>query len=1108
MQNITYGTFLKGNFWPEKIKVLFVKDFGNGQMKIEAVGVETETYYNRILSQDDLDKIEIYKEEPYDFSVDGESLFLFLESHRIRNAFQFDPLYAVNVSQIDPLPHQIEAVYHYILQNPRIRFLLADDPGAGKTIMTGLLIKELKYRGLAERILIVVPGHLKDQWLREMKDKFSESFKIVDRSVMNSAWGQNIFNESNQLIISMDFAKQDDVLNVLRVTRWDLCVIDEAHKMAAYKYGEKISKTQRYTFGEVLGQNTNYFLFLTATPHRGDPENFRLLLDLLEPGFFANTEMLAESIRNKDNPLFLRRLKEDLKDFTGAPLFTPRVVETMKFRLSDEEKTLYNAVTDYVEKFFNKALEKEKRNVTFALTILQRRLASSARAIRKSLERRFERLSELYKKGQLLQDREYIDEEALEDYEEKERWNKEEDLLEKLTSADTLEELKNEIGILENLVKLAKEVEKKETETKLTELKKVIDTENIDLQQNKLLIFTESKDTLEYLAEKLGKWGYSVATIHGGMNLDARIRAEHDFKSTAQIMISTEAGGEGINLQFCWLMVNYDIPWNPNRLEQRMGRVHRYGQTHEVHIYNLVAIDTREGVILNRLFEKLDQIRVHLGSDRVFDVIGELIVGKSLKDLIVDAISNRRTMDDILKDFERVPDNELIEKLKEVTTEALATRHIDMTRIFGEQRSAKENKLVPEYIEEFFKKSSRLLNIDMKKLEDGLWKIQSVPHDIRNQNYSFKIKYGEVYREYAKVSFDKEKAHSSQAEFVATGHPLLEAVIERIFQLYSQHAAKGALFTDPEGKYDGYIWFVESEIKDGKGETAGKRIFSAYQDGRNNFSLINPAIIWDLKPVSARDEKIENMPGNETVNTGAVLSFIVQYGIEDYKKEIAARRERDAEIKKKYGIKSLEYMILDSDAKIMEYETRRGKGENIPEATIQNEQRKKEELTRKQERLKKEVEQEVHLLPDEPKIISVIKVVPEVIKKEMTGDREIELIGMKLAIEYEKIQSRFPEDVSAQNLGFDIRSSDSQGNCRYIEVKSKAHEGSVALTPNEWLMAQRLKEEYWLYIVVNAVEKPELYLINNPADKLKPSEEIDIVRYVIKNWQEKAEVAK
>lgn len=1108
MTQIKPDDILRGSFWPEKVRVVSVKSIGENQIKIEAVGLETQRFYNPILSFEDIETIEVIEEKPFQFSGDGESLFLYLESHRIRNAFQFDPLYAVNISQIDPLPHQIEAVYHYIMPNPRIRFLLADDPGAGKTIMSGLLLKELKYRGLVERTLIVVPGHLKDQWIREMKEKFQENFKVVDRDTMSASWGQNVFTDGNQMIVSMDFAKQEDVMLALKDSKWDLCIVDEAHKMSAYKYGEKISKTQRYNFGEHLSPITNYLLFLTATPHRGDPENFRLLLDLLEPGFFADISMLSQSIHNKDNPLFLRRLKEDLKDFEGAPIFPPRKVKSTKYYLSDDEKKLYNAVTEYVEKHFNKALEKEKRNVTFALTILQRRLASSVRAIRKSLERRYERLNELYKKGKIVQEEGY-DEEFIEDLEEKERWKKEEELLEKLTSAETLEELKQEIEKLEELVVIAKEVEKKEIETKLSELRQLMDAEKLQQSGIKLLIFTESKDTLDYLVEKLRKWGYSVTLIHGGMNLDQRIKAENDFRNQAQIMVSTEAGGEGINLQFCWLMVNYDIPWNPNRLEQRMGRIHRYGQQHEVHIYNMVAVDTIEGKILIKLFEKLSRIKEHLGSDRVFDVINDIVVGKSLKDLIMNAIANPRTMDDILKDFERIPDEVAIKRVEEASLEALATRHIDLTRILGEQRTARENRLVPEYVEEFFKRAARALNIKMEKRQDSFWHISSVTFEIRNQSYDFKAKFGEVQREYSKISFDKEKAFKGQAEFVAMGHPLLESIVSAILTRYDPVADEGATFIDTEGKKDGILWFFQAEIKDGKNEIAGKRLFTVYQELINSdrsLSFVNPAILWDLKPLS-NQEQLETTESQSYVpGTNEVISFVISNGLENYKKELLERRLRDAEIKRKYGIRSLELMILESDAKISDYETRRMKGENIPEVTIQKEVRKKEDLEHKKQRLLKEIEAEVHLYPTEPKIIGAVRVIPGKVQGEMIADEEIEQIGMDVTMEYERRQSRVPEDVHLENLGYDIRSID-EARYRYIEVKARAREGAVALTPNEWLMSQRLKEEYWLYIVVNAASKPVLYVIQNPALHLKPEEEISIVRYIVKDWKNKSEKA-
>ncbi|RLE44576.1 helicase, partial [Candidatus Woesearchaeota archaeon] len=1073
-------------------------------IEIYGEGINTGQFYPRILTEKDLTKVRLVEIRTRDFSCDPEAFFLVTEGRRIRLAHQFDPLYAVNVSQIDPLPHQIDGVYFRILRQPRIRFFLADDPGAGTTIMAGLVLKELKQRGLVNRILIVVPGHLRDQWIREMKEKFGETFKVIDRDVMNASPYQNVWLEENQAITSMDFAKQDDVKVSLAEARWDLVIVDEAHKLAAYEYGEKITKTQRYRLGELLSKNSTFLLFLTATPHRGDPSNFRLFLDLLEPGFFANNEILMESIRNKDNPLFIRRLKEDLKRFDGTPIFPPRKVRTIKYRLSDDEKRLYNAVTEYVQKYYNKALmikeERRKRNITFALLILQRRLASSVRAVRKSLERRRNRLQELLKQGQIIQEVGYISEEVLEDMPEIERWRHEEELLEKLTSSETIEELEEEIERLNELIRLAKDVEKKEIETKLNELKKVIDSQEIREKKEKLLIFTESRDTLEYLVEKIRKWGYTVTYIHGGLNLFKRIAAEHEFKEKAQIMVSTEAGGEGINLQFCHLMVNYDIPWNPNRLEQRMGRIHRYGQQYEVHIFNLVAIDTKEGRILDKLLTKIEIIGRQMG--KVFDVIGDVISaylpkGKTLQDLIIEAITNMRSLDEILKDFERIPDKEAIKRAREAALEGLATRHIDFSRILGEMRVAKENRLVPEYIEKFFLRASSRLGIKIEKRRDGFWRIERVPYEIRKVSYNFKLRYGTVFREYNKFSFDKEKAFKGQAEFVAPGHPLLEAVIEKIFEKYGEEVKKGSVFLDPSGRLNGFIWFLEGQINDGNGEIAGKRIFAVYQDFQNNISQIPPSIIWDLKPSGSLAE----IPKETILNEDSIIAYTIENILTNYLNEIKEQREHDAEIKRKYGLRSLQELILRSEEKLADYETRKAKGEDIPEAVIQMERMRKEGFQRRKIELEKRIKAETNLLLSPPKILGVCAVIPQSPTDELKEDKEVEEIGMRIAMEFEKSQGRMPEDVSLQNLGFDIRSKSPDGSIRYIEVKAKAREGKIALNPNEWLMAHRLKNEYWLYVVVNVATQPELYTIQNPSDKLKPEEIVEIFRYIVKDWK-------
>jgi superfamily II DNA or RNA helicase len=1106
MEMFRVNDVIEGVFWQEPVRVLAIQPIGK-LIRLEAVGTRTQRFYSRIFTSSDLAQVRRATGAKQDFYGRGEAFFLGIEGHRIRFAQQFDPFFAVNVSQVDPLPHQIEAVYHYILQNPRIRFLLADDPGAGKTIMAGLLLKELKYRGLVRRTLIVIPGHLKDQWLREMKERFAETFIVVDRGVMDATWGHNIWREQPQVITSMDFAKQDDVMASLAEADWDLVIVDEAHKMAAYRYGEKITKRERYRLGELLSRTSQFLLFLTATPHRGDPENFRLFLNLLEPGFFASTELLIESVRSRDNPLFLRRLKEDLQDFERRPLFPPRRVITVKYRLSDEEKRLYNAVTAYVERSYNKALAAEKRNVAFALLILQRRLASSLRAVRRSLERRRDRLQELLKLGQWLAERGDVDEEALEDAPELERLRQEEELVERLTAAETREELQAEIAQLGELINLAREAERREVETKLAELRRVMEEEQIQRTGEKLLVFTESRETLEYLAEKLRAWGYSLVTLHGGMGLDARIRAEHDFREWAQVMVSTEAGGEGINLQFCCsLMVNYDIPWNPNRLEQRMGRIHRYGQTKEVHIYNLVALDTREGKVLEALFRKLERIGEALGSDRVFDVIGEVLIGKSLKELIVEAIAHRRTLDEIVAEIEAIPDEQALSRVREAALEGLATRHIDLQRVLGEDRRAKENRLVPEYIERFFERACCFLEIPLERRRDGFWRVPAVPYEVRNISQEFKHLYGEVFPSYSKISFYKEEAQREGAEFVAPGHPLLEAIIERVFAECAKDVGRGAVFADPDGKMDGFIWFVEVEIRDGLDQVAGKRLFAAYQPREGQWRLVQPSILWDLKPLELEAEMRMN-PAPPALDEAGMTAFVIENALECYRAELEARRRHDAEIKRKYGLRSLERLIMEAEAKLIDYELRKAQGVNIPEMTIQREERRKQELEARKRELEETIQHEVSLLPSAPRVLGVARVVPHVPTAEgaeLRPSAEIEALGMEVAMRYEREQGRKPEDVSAENLGFDIRSTALDGAIRYIEVKARADTGAIVLTTNEWLMAQRLKDEYWLYIVERATTNPELYTIQDPAAKLRPEEVIETVRYVVKDWKEVA----
>ncbi|MDY6865120.1 MAG: helicase-related protein [Halobacteriota archaeon] len=1102
MKDVRRGSIIRGSNWPEPVEIKLIEEDGN-YVHIVGATISSGDHVDQIIPIDEFSKFHIGGIET-NFSIEPWKVFLALETTRYRFASMYDPLLAMNTSKVDPLPHQIEAVYGHVLKLPRIRFLIADDPGAGKTIMAGLIIKELKLRSLAKRILIVAPGHLKDQWRRELSDRFEEKFVVIDRGILDALYGENVWLRENQVITSIDFAKREDVLPSISAAYFDLIIVDEAHKMSAYRYGEKLDKTSRYKLGELLSSKTEHFLFLTATPHKGDPENFRLFLDLLRPGFFATNEIIQESLINKDNPLFIRRVKEDLKDFEGKPLFLPRYVETLSFKWkpdSPREQDLYNDLSRYVKTQYNKALTKDKRrNVAFALVILQRRLASSTYALLRSLERRKKRLDDLLR-GALEKNKSSggtFDFDEVEDMSEEDRW-KEEEIWETLSVAENRQELEEEIKTIDNLIGRAQEIIQNEEEIKLKELKKSLG----DLRQKypekkdkKILIFTESRDTLGYLEKKIGDWGYIVNTIHGGMKLEDRVNAEKIFKNETEVMIATEAAGEGINLQFCHLMINYDLPWNPNRLEQRMGRIHRYGQQKEVYVFNLVAGDTREGKVFNRLFEKLKEIRQALGSDKVFDVLSDVLYGKSLSQLLMEAAANARNIDEILNEIDITVDEDYIGNVKENLGESLATRYIDYTRIKEMEQQAREHRLIPEYTESFFKKAFIKAQGRLREGKDGFLVIDSIPYDIRKKadEDDFKKSYGGLLKRYPKITFDKEIAFkNADAEFISFGHPVFEAVMAWIEDNFSDSLLNGATFIDPDGNMDGYILFYEGEIRDGTRDVAGKRLFGFYTDG-NEVRPVSPVVIWDLAEGEKKENEIMDVENLKKLTSNSVISIL-----EEYKKELIEERNRQAGIKEKYGVKSLNHLILELDGDLITLYDRKERGENV-DLAIRNKEERKEGYEKALVELKDQIQKEKSLTMSMPRFVGIIRVKsPDEFTgdKAMHSDAEIERIGMDIAMGYEIKSGRKPEDVALENLGFDIRSKDKDDNLRYIEVKARARTGGVALTQNEWFKARRFKDDYYLYVVMNAAEEPRLYIISNPAENLEPEEKVEVVRYVV-----------
>ena len=1113
---LTEGNILEGNFWPEPVRVIALKKIGC-RYQIITTGVHSRTTFNTTLTDDQVcNEVRIISAASTVFNGDPIAFRLAVEAWRIRLAHEFDPHFAVSVSQIDPLPHQLEAVYHHMIPRPKLRFLLADDPGAGKTIMAGLFLKELKIRGLVERTLIVTPANLTDQWRRELKSRFGEVFQVVRSASMDDLYGRNIWVDATQCITSMDFAKpsrqvnRQYVFDSLREARWDLVIVDEAHKMSAYQYGDEVKRSDRYKLGELLSIQADHFLFLTATPHKGDPVNFRLLMQLLDWEMFQNPELLDQILKSPGAPM-LRRMKESMVDFPkpgqtkASPLFRDRYVSTLAFKLTDSPSVwrLYEAVTNYVQDQSERAASAGKRGrlIGFTLALLQRRLASSVRAIRRSLERRLKRLDA--RRGRI---KDLLDEgldlpEDLEEMTEEERWIYEEQL-EGISLASTEDELAWECQELDRLITLAREAEKIDMDPKLAELQGLLTDEGFFKNKTKLLIFTEHRDTLDYLLERLKRWGFSVTQIHGHMKLGdevttgTRIFAENDFRSEngAQIMVATEAAGEGINLQFCWVMVNYDIPWNPNRLEQRMGRIHRYGQTQDVYVYNMVAVDTREGDVLKTLLDKIEEIRKAMGSDRIYDVISE-IVTEPLDALFRKALARQISWEEFKARVAREVSPERIAKIKEATLEGLATRHIDLASLMAEERQARERRLMPEYVEDFFLKAFERLAGKWSRRQDGLLRIDRVPHDLQQVPPVLRRRFGPVLKEYRKATFQKEILKQiPDAELMGPGHPLFEMISDRVQKDFGEALRQGAIFYDPDRKSPAHLTLYHAQVQDGRGQIVGGRLFAIEVDEDRNPRLANPASLLDYTPAEHPSQQplTWNDPEDETV-----LNWAYDVIFDPYLNEIQHRRKHELDLTERHVALSLDHLIAESISRLMKYRQRRDQGEDM-ERLIQPEEARKRELEERKTRRLREITLERNLTLSAPEVIGTALILPMLEAPETRGmhrDEEVEKAALEYVMVYEKAHDRNPMDVSKENLGYDIRSDVWDGTVRYVEVKGRVPEGDIVITKNERFQALKLGQEYWLYIVTDAIKNPTLHLICDPAHCVEMQEVNVVERY-------------
>ena len=1102
---------------------------------------------NELLYRHDEPRLELVEQgRPWGFDGDGALFRLVSEAQRIRLAHLFDPVLAVHTSVVDPLPHQITAVYESMLPRQPLRFLLADDPGSGKTIMAGLFIKELIVRGDLQRCLIVCPGSLAEQWQDELYRRFHLPFEILTNDKLEAARTGNWFLETNLVIARLDkLSRNEDVQQKLQAPdgRWDLVVCDEAHKMSATVFGGEIKYTKRYRLGQLLSTLTRHFLLMTATPHNGKEADFQLFMALLDGDRFEGR--FRDGVHVVDvSDLMRRMVKENLLKFDGTPLFPERIAYTVPYKLSEAEAHLYKAVTEYVRDEFNRAeaLENDKRagTVGFALTILQRRLASSPEAIFQSLRRRRERLESRLRELEVLQRGgrtapvvapafpalDVEDVEDLEDAPDNEVEAAEEEILDQATAARSMAELKIEIETLKGLASLALAVRHSGTDTKWRELASLLGaifttatvedrTATASLPKGdgevppptpsphqKLVVFTEHRDTLNYLEARittlLGR-KEAVVIIHGALGREERLKAQESFKHDpdVRVLLATDAAGEGINLQRAHLMVNYDLPWNPNRLEQRFGRIHRIGQTEVCHLWNLVAEETREGDVYRKLLDKLEESRKALGG-QVFDVLGKLqFEGRSLRELLIEAIrygdqpevrARLKTVLDLALDRCRLRD--LLEE------RALAHNAMDASRvqrIREDMERAEARRLQPHYIESFFHEAFRLLGGSAKQREPRRYEVTHVPAPVRNRDRLIGI--GEpVLPRYERIAFEKDLVapHGQPlAAFVCPGHPLLDAVIDLTLERHRDLLKRGTVLLDERdpGTRPRVLFYIEHAIQDasltrsGERRVISKRMLYVELDADGTTRHLHYAPYLDYRPLAKGEPGVEailDRPECAWITREIeqkAQGYAVAQVVPEHLKEV-----RDAKLKliakTEVAVKdrlTKEITYWDHRAEQLKLQERAGK----PNAKLNSAEARKR-ADNLQGRLQKRLEDlklEAQISPLPPVVLGGLLVVPAGLLAAVAGrtaaptapvDTQASAARARaIVMGIERNLGFEPTDREFEKLGYDVESRvPGTGKLRFIEVKGRVTGAdTITVTRNEILYSFNKPDDFILAIV-------------------------------------------
>ena len=974
-------------------------------------------------------------------------------------------------------------------------------------------MKELIARGALERCLVVAPGNLVEQWQDELKEKFGLEFGILQPGSNAGITVGNPFDKDDLLVARLDtLARNPSLMETLRFAKeWDLIVCDEAHRMSATYSGKEVKQTKRFELGRMLSGICRNFLLLTATPHNGKEEDFQLFMSLLDQDRFAGKPH-AGSAGLSPGDLMRRLTKEELLRFDRNPLFPERRAYTASFTLSQQESELYEQVTSYVRTEMNRAQKfedtdkKKHNNISFALQILQRRLASSPAAIHRTLARRrlrlFEQL-ELLKKDsgktyQAYQAKDYSIV-PFDDFDELPQGELDEieDAYATRSSASlTTGELTAELKTLERLEGMALRVLNSDQDTKWVELRRILGDDMLKDaagDRRKLIVFTEARDTLEYLQSKIRNYlgrPEAVEVIHGGVARSARREIIQRFMQdrTLVILLANDAAGEGVNLQRASLMVNYDLPWNPNRIEQRFGRIHRIGQTETCYLWNLVASDTREGQVYQCLLEKMETARQALGG-QVYDVLGQLFEGKPLKDLLFEAIWDADNYSKTLSAVDAVDsisERSRFEKL--IESYALTDDVLPKSKVRELQReimAAEAQRLQPCHVESFFVAAFEDLGGRIRKREPGRWEITYVPFDVRERGKDSNAS-RPAHRRYERICFDKElKDLQPVAEFVFPGHPLLQTVIELVLERHEEVLSSGAVMIDSTGDEQevSLIYFLEHSIVDGCTGKHGvpnciskrlqfarvRRGYRITDAGIAPHLILRPATVDEIALLKKHLQVAWISPGLERVAVKWAADNLGASHLE----AVAGRREKEVRKIKDEVEKRLGGEINYWDKRSLELKEAEAQGKKTGLSWRLAQKRAVEFLERKHKRLS-ELDAQLAIKGLEPRVLGRMAIASSGLLNaghpkptETDAKRAVELAAMAAVMETERGLGNEPEDVSGDNAGYDIRSwNPNEEQYRFIEVKGRTKGAdSVTLTRNEIIVSCHNPKQYILAIV-------------------------------------------